>query len=184
MPSLAENSPVAATTNRNWLQGPRPLETDFQRLIRDGIDWNKSPLGPIASWPAQLKQNVLFVTEDPRPACVMWGSLNNLACVYNEHYATTLGSRHPAVLGQLLQVCWPESWEAHSRVLHKQAKTGGAVVSPYALRVINYDGFLTEIYLSHTIIPIISLETECQLGLYLTVRAFIEPERSSPFAIY
>ena len=52
----------------DWISEPQ-LEsiTPFQRFILD-VDWERSPLGPMQQWPAQLRQMVLLVVQDPSPA--------------------------------------------------------------------------------------------------------------------
>ena len=52
----------------DWISEPRPDNiSPFQKFILD-VDWEKSPLGPMAQWPAQLRQMVLLVVQDPSPA--------------------------------------------------------------------------------------------------------------------
>lgn len=52
----------------DWISEPRPQNlTPFQQFTVD-VDWGKSPLGPMANWPAQLRQMVLLVFQDPSPA--------------------------------------------------------------------------------------------------------------------
>ena len=52
----------------DWISQPRPENiTPFQNFILD-VDWENSPLGPMAQWPAQLRQMVLLVVQDPSPA--------------------------------------------------------------------------------------------------------------------
>jgi hypothetical protein len=52
----------------DWISEPRPDSiTPFQKFIVD-LDWEKSPLGPMTQWPAQLRQMVLLVVQDPSPA--------------------------------------------------------------------------------------------------------------------
>lgn len=52
----------------DWTSEPRPQNvTPFQQFILD-VDWERSPLGPMKYWPAQLRQMVLLVVQDPSPA--------------------------------------------------------------------------------------------------------------------
>ncbi len=52
----------------DWISEPRPEHiTPFQKFTLE-VDWEKSPLGPMIHWPAQLRQMVLLVMHDPTPA--------------------------------------------------------------------------------------------------------------------
>jgi hypothetical protein len=52
----------------DWISEPRPKNlTPFQQFTVE-VDWQKSPLGPMAQWPTQLRQMVLLVMNDPSPA--------------------------------------------------------------------------------------------------------------------
>jgi hypothetical protein len=52
----------------DWTSEPRPENiTPFQKFTLE-VDWEKSPLGPMTQWPAQLRQMVLLVMQDPSPA--------------------------------------------------------------------------------------------------------------------
>jgi hypothetical protein len=88
----------------DWTRDPAPQElTPFQKFIRE-VDWEKSPLGPIASWPDQLRQYVLLIVADPHPAVVYWG--DSQAIVYNEAYIEFIGQKHPGLQGQVSHNCF------------------------------------------------------------------------------
>jgi hypothetical protein len=70
--------------HHDWTRNPPPPNlTPFQEFTRN-VDWEKSPLGPMDSWPAQLRQTVLLIVADPSPAVVYWG--DEMTIVYNEAY--------------------------------------------------------------------------------------------------
>lgn len=46
---------------------PDIVLTPFQQWMRDDVDWNKSPVGPMAKWPPLLRQMVLLIVRDPVP---------------------------------------------------------------------------------------------------------------------
>ena len=59
--------------NFDWTRDPPPADlTPFQKFTRD-VDWKSSALGPMKSWPFQLRQLVLLVMADPEPSAVYWG---------------------------------------------------------------------------------------------------------------
>ncbi|KAF2160475.1 hypothetical protein M409DRAFT_29096 [Zasmidium cellare ATCC 36951] len=91
--------------------------SDFQKRTKD-VDWNQSPLGAIAEWPASLRQFVLLSTADPSPSAVVYGPLDNAAIVYNEAFAKLFGSKKTNLQGrpcrnELLDLCteFDNVWE-------------------------------------------------------------------------
>jgi hypothetical protein len=84
----------------DFTRDPRPANlTPFQRFVRDDVDWQSSPLGPMHSWPAQLRQMVCVIIADPNPAIVLWGR-DEVTIVYNEAYTHLIGNKHPRLQGQ------------------------------------------------------------------------------------
>ncbi|KAL8798257.1 MAG: hypothetical protein Q9182_006818 [Xanthomendoza sp. 2 TL-2023] len=45
--------------------------TEHASLVRK-TDWSKTALGPLASWPPNLRQMVLYLFADSRPSCLFW----------------------------------------------------------------------------------------------------------------
>ncbi|TVY54692.1 hypothetical protein LCER1_G002839 [Lachnellula cervina] len=110
----------------DWISKPCPQDlTPFQKLILDA-DWDKSPLGPISTWPIQLKQMVLLVVQDHSPAVVFWGDHN--AMIYNEHFRPMVGNKHPALQGQDPYLGLPEVWERFDELLATQRETGETIL--------------------------------------------------------
>lgn len=68
-------------------------------------DWAATPLGDPATWPAELRVAVDLMLDARYPALIGW--TGDALILYNDAYATLLGDRHPAVLGQPLREVWP-----------------------------------------------------------------------------
>lgn len=83
-------------------------------IIRQ-IDWGLTSVGPMASWPAELKTSVQTVLASPIPMVVLWGAEGIL--IYNDGYAAVCGPRHPAALGGKLLDVWPEAADFNRRVI-------------------------------------------------------------------
>ncbi len=79
------------------------------------MDWGSTPLGPIGSWPADLRANVQTMLASPVPMAVLWGPEGIL--IYNDGYAAICGPRHPAALGSKLLEVWPEAADFNARVI-------------------------------------------------------------------
>ena len=60
-------------------------------------DWQVTPLGPPADWPAALRLLVDTILDAPGPMCILWGEDN--IQLYNDAHARLIGRRHPAELG-------------------------------------------------------------------------------------
>jgi len=83
-------------------------------LIRSK-DWGATDLGPIESWPAELRTTVQVALSSPVPMTVLWGPEGIL--IYNDGYADVCGPRHPEALGGKLLEIWPEARDFNERVI-------------------------------------------------------------------
>lgn len=80
-------------------------DSEPARLCRS-MDWSRTPLGPIESWPISLRTTAAMVVAAPAPMVVLWGA--ELVQIYNDGYRQLMGRKHPAGLGQPAHECWPE----------------------------------------------------------------------------
>ena len=72
-------------------------------------DWEATPLGPTAAWPALLKTTVRLILSSRHPMFLWWGP--ELIQFYNDAYRQTMGpERHPSALGDRGRSCWDEIW--------------------------------------------------------------------------
>lgn len=126
--------------------------TPFQQFILD-VDWEKSPIGPMKDWPAQLRQMVLLVVQDPAPAVVYWG--DEATIVYNEPYTHLIGEKHPALQGQDPSIEFAEIWDHFETLLARQRDTAETTVEANAPLLLFRHGFLEETYFSWKFVPII-----------------------------
>ena len=89
-----------------WLQGG----SEMGQRIRHH-DWSATLLGPLPSWPQSLRTIADLMVDSRQPGFVVWGA--DLTLLYNDSFAPTLGSRHPAALGRPFREVWPESWDRY-----------------------------------------------------------------------
>ncbi len=80
----------------------------MRQRVRD-FDWSRTSLGPVHAWPRALRTIVDVALGSAFPQVVLWGP--DLIQLYNDAYAEIIGTRHPEVLGQRMQVSWPAHWE-------------------------------------------------------------------------
>ncbi|GAK69685.1 PAS domain-containing protein [Agrobacterium rubi] len=84
------------------------------RLVR-AFDWAKTPLGPMSSWPANLRHKVNSVVNSPIPQVLMWGP--DHVMIYNDGYIEIAGNYHPKALGGTVPDIWPEIWDWNKAIL-------------------------------------------------------------------
>lgn len=151
--------------SHNWLLRPELARNDWQRFVV-GLDWTKSPLGPISTWPNQLRQMVYLVMEDTLPAVVYWGM--EPVIVYNEAYTHLIGQKHPSLQGQDASIGFSELWDHFAKLLDNARKTASITIQDDALLFIDRNGFLEEAYFSWRFIPLVG---ECGkvVGSWATV---------------
>ena len=65
-------------------------------LIR-AMDWSKTPLGAVDTWPQSLKTSVSISLNSRFPVLIWWGP--ELVKIYNDAYVQLIGSKHPWALG-------------------------------------------------------------------------------------
>src|SRR5262245_34653136 len=76
-------------------------------LIRE-MDWSRTPVGPIESWPQSLKTAVNILLNSRYPMFIWWG--RELTNIYNDAYMPMLGARHPGALGRSAPLVWADVW--------------------------------------------------------------------------
>ncbi len=84
------------------------------RLIM-GFDWAATSLGPIATWPAELKSAVSLMINSAVPMVLLWGEAATM--IYNDAYSGFAGMRHPAALGARVRDGWPEAADFNANVV-------------------------------------------------------------------
>ncbi len=91
-----------------WLRG-----SEMGELIFDH-DWTESGVGPISTWPPNLKFAVSTILLMPSAALLLWGPRH--IQIYNDNYRDLMGVKHPDGLGQPVSDCWPEAWNFFSPI--------------------------------------------------------------------
>jgi PAS domain S-box-containing protein len=97
---------------------------ELAAIIRD-CDWAGTALGPISSWPIQLRCAV-DIALPSRAQIVMFCGPDFIA-IYNDAYAPTIGTKHPAALGRPAKENWAELWDDLEPLLRKVLETGETV---------------------------------------------------------
>src|SRR5271169_4749423 len=107
-------SSIALACSEDWLVGGGKMG----KLIRT-MDWAKTPLGPLESWPQSLRTTVSLCLASNFPIALVWGPRH--VQIYNDGYWPICGAKHPRSMGQDFTECWAAPWpvigEAFERAL-------------------------------------------------------------------
>ena len=137
----------AANADTEWIfLGPGQMPA----LCR-GLDWSKTKLGTVVTWPQSLRTAAQTVLASPFPAILLWGP--DLIQIYNEGYQDLMGNKHPAGLGQATQQCWPEVWHIN-QPLYQRVWAGESFSFADALYPITRTGSLKDAWFTLAYSPV------------------------------
>jgi len=121
-------------------------------LIRS-IDWTKSRLGAIESWPNTLRTAVGICLGSRHPIVLWWGPERTM--FYNDAYRPMLGeSKHPQFFGGSGIECWAEIWDVIGPMMDQVIETGEATWSEDLFLLMFRYGYLEETYFTFSYSPI------------------------------
>ena len=116
------------------------------------MDWSATPLGPATSWSPALCTMVSLMLASNQPMYIAWGPAR--AFLYNDHYASFLGVKHPAALGQdLLLEVWPEI-RAELEPLVVATQGGEPMHVPRMALTLHRNGYPEEAHFSFFFAPV------------------------------
>ena len=72
-----------AAARADWLTGGG----EMGKLIRE-MDWSRTPLGPIESWPQSLRSSVSMLLPSKAQIILFWGP--SLLAIYNDAYLSLI----------------------------------------------------------------------------------------------
>jgi len=117
-----------------------------------GVDWSRTPLGPIDDWPATLRVTVRAVLESPFPIALWCGP--SLSLIYNEAYGAVLGSKHPSALGRPAHEVWNEIWPSIEGMFRRDAATNTTYAENARFEIDRADGRLDEAWFTFAVSPV------------------------------
>lgn len=116
------------------------------------LDWSRTPLGPLAGWPASLSAAVSICLHSHFPMLVLWGP--EMVLLYNDAYVPVLGDKHPDALGRPIGEVWDEIWPTIGPMLHGVMSSGVATRGDDLLLSLMRRGFMEECYFTFSYSPI------------------------------
>ena len=85
--------------------GPGEMRARYRSM-----DWAGTSMGPVASWPAELRLMVRVCLDSGFAMSLHWGP--DLAVLYNDAFIPIMGSqKHPQALGRPTRDVWAEQWD-------------------------------------------------------------------------
>jgi PAS domain S-box-containing protein len=120
-------------------------------LIRS-LDWSKTALGAVDTWPQSLKTSVSICLNSRFPVLIWWGP--GLAKIYNDAYVQLIGSKHPGALGSEGRAVWPEIWDTIGPLLASVMERGDANWADDLLLLLERHGYPEECYFTFSYSPI------------------------------
>jgi PAS domain S-box-containing protein len=110
------------------------------------MDWSKTSIGDMASWPQSLKATIKTLLGSRYPMILLWGE--SLIQIYNDAYTGLIGEKHPYALGRSIKETQAESWDTIGPMIHHVMTTGISNWVPAQLLAVNRSGFNEETYFS------------------------------------
>ena len=87
-------------------RNPAKLATSEMLGRFNGLDWGKTRLGPVETWPNALKSACRMMLASPIPMALLAGREGIM--LYNDGYIAIAGGRHPDCFGASVFSAWPE----------------------------------------------------------------------------
>jgi hypothetical protein len=116
------------------------------------FDWASTELGPISSWPLDLRRMCNYLMADPRPASMFWGEQKTM--MYNEAYVHVTGEMHPGMMGKVFLDAWGDVAGDFTSQFDEAATTGrGYSIDNARFNLFRHE-YLEETYYYISMIPI------------------------------
>ena len=114
--------------------------------------WATTPIGPVDSWPDQLRLLVQVMLSSEFPMMIVWG--REYTQLYNDAFRPILGTgKHPGALGRSARETWAEIWDEIGP-LFASVFAGDAVWNADHRLLINRDGYDEEAFFTYSYSPI------------------------------
>ncbi len=144
--ALSTSARQLETNPENWLVGGG----EMGNLVRS-MDWTKTPLGPIASWPQSLRTTVSLCLASNFPISLAWGPKH--VQIYNDGYWPICGEKHPGAMGQDFTECWAAPWSVIGEAFER-ALTGETSFLEDQRMFLDRNGYLEETFFTFSFSPI------------------------------
>lgn len=107
---LCDRYPYSMSTPNGMAANPDTSflgDSEMSKVVR-AKDWSATPLGPITSWPPNLRTAVSLVLNSNFPIALAWGPRH--VQIYNDGYWPITGGKHPTAMGEDFSECWASAF--------------------------------------------------------------------------
>src|SRR4051812_7114506 len=145
-----------------WMQlGARTASASAADVLAGGgemgalmrsIDWSRTPVGAVESWPQSLRTAISILLETGFPMYIAWGP--EFTQFYNDGYRPILGStKHPAAMGISTRETFAEIWNIIGPMFEGVMRGTPVFVNDFLLPLDRH-GFAEECYFIFSYSPI------------------------------
>jgi signal transduction histidine kinase/DNA-binding response OmpR family regulator len=110
------------------------------------LDWSRTPIGPVETWPQSLRAAVRIVLSSRYPMLLLWGP--QFTQLYNDAYSELIGNQHPSAMGADVRVTLEAGWDVLGPLIHEVMATGEASWVPALQLLLERAGYREEAYFS------------------------------------
>ncbi len=143
---------MITVTSREIVEDKFPLGGGEMGALIRALDWSKTSLGPISTWPAHLKVTISLILPAQAQIVLFWGP--DFLALYNDAYAPTIGDKHPKALGRPARENWAELWDDLEPLLRRVLETGETVVAKDRPFYIERHGYPESVYFDISYSPV------------------------------
>lgn len=118
---------------------------EIRALARD-LDWSKTPLGAVSTWPQSLRSTVRTLLSSQYPMILTWGTA--FTQIYNDAYAKLIGDKHPRALGEDIRITMAENWDTLGPMIERVMESGQANWTAALPLLMDRAGYREEAYFS------------------------------------
>jgi two-component sensor histidine kinase len=145
-------NPVGQDNSSKSREGEFPFGGGEMGSLVRALDWSKTALGPISSWPPHLKAAVSLLLPAQAQIVLFWGP--QFVALYNDAYAPTIGGKHPRALGRPARENWAELWDDLEPLLRRVLETGETIFAKDRPFYIERHGYPENVYFDISYSPV------------------------------
>jgi hypothetical protein len=124
-----------------------PLRRSYEE-----VDWSATPVGPISSWNAALRNALDLALNTQFPVALLWGP--TFVLLYNESFIPLTADKHPGALGAPAREVFPEAWETIGPMMEAVLAGEGATWVEDASVPLKRHELLEEAYFTFSYSPV------------------------------
>ena len=125
---------------------------DPTQAVLRATGWAATPLGPVGTWPDELRAAIRTVMPSRVPMLLWWGP--RLTQLYNDAFTPLIGDKHPRAIGQDAADCYAEAWGELGPLAESVLAGGGATYSRDLYLPYKRHGYIEETYWTFSYSPV------------------------------